>query len=83
MHAPYQRAPLVDRRARSRSRRRRPPPYHARLPSPSPLPNACVPLIASRLAQDREMEDVFSKFGKLVNIWIARNPAGFAYVVSG
>jgi hypothetical protein len=32
--------------------------------------------------QERDLEDVFYKYGKLTNIWIARNPPGFAYVVS-
>jgi len=28
-----------------------------------------------------EVEDLFSKFGEIENCWIARNPAGFAFVV--
>jgi len=27
-----------------------------------------------------ELEDVFSKYGPLVNVWVARNPPGFAFV---
>ena len=29
-----------------------------------------------------EIEEHFSKFGKVAMTWIARNPAGFAFVVS-
>jgi hypothetical protein len=36
----------------------------------------------ARAPQERDLEDVFYKYGKLTNIWIARNPPGFAYVVS-
>jgi splicing factor, arginine/serine-rich 3 len=28
-----------------------------------------------------DMEDGFSKFGEIENIWMARKPAGFAFVV--
>lgn len=30
--------------------------------------------------QERDLEDVFAKYGKLTNVWVARNPPGFAYV---
>ena len=42
----------------------------------------CYPPLPRVRAQERELEDAFYKFGKLTNIWIARNPPGFAYVVS-
>jgi len=29
----------------------------------------------------REIEDAFSKFGEIDNIWIARRPPGFGYVI--
>lgn len=32
--------------------------------------------------QEKELEDHFYKFGRLASLWIARNPPGFAYVVS-
>ena len=35
-----------------------------------------------RETRDRDLEDVFYKFGKISNIWIARNPPGFAFIVS-
>ena len=28
----------------------------------------------------REIEDEFSKYGRLKNVWVARNPPGFAFV---
>jgi len=28
----------------------------------------------------RELEDVFSRFGPIDNLWIARKPPGFAYL---
>lgn len=31
-------------------------------------------------ANETEIEDAFSKYGPLKNIWIARNPPGFAFV---
>lgn len=31
-------------------------------------------------AAKHELEAAFSKFGPLVNVWIARNPPGFAFV---
>jgi len=33
-----------------------------------------------RHADEREIEDAFRKFGAVQNIWIARNPPGFAFV---
>jgi len=30
--------------------------------------------------QERDVEDVFGKFGRIGNIWIARNPPGFGFV---
>ena len=27
-----------------------------------------------------ELEDVFNRYGKLKNVWVARNPPGFAFV---
>ena len=30
--------------------------------------------------QERDLEDIFAKYGKLTNVWVARNPPGFAYV---
>ena len=32
-------------------------------------------------SEDRDLEDCFSKYGKINNIWIARNPPGFGFVV--
>ncbi len=29
----------------------------------------------------REVEDAFYKFGKLTNVWVARKPPGFAFLV--
>ncbi|XP_054270765.1 RNA-binding protein 1-like [Macrosteles quadrilineatus] len=31
-------------------------------------------------ASKNELEDVFSKYGPLRNVWVARNPPGFAFV---
>ena len=30
--------------------------------------------------EERDLEDVFGKFGRIENIWIARKPPGFAFV---
>ena len=27
-----------------------------------------------------ELEDIFNRYGKLKNVWVARNPPGFAFV---
>lgn len=35
-----------------------------------------------RDATTREIQDGFSRYGHVANIWIARNPPGFAFVVS-
>lgn len=35
-----------------------------------------------RDATSREIQDGFNRFGHIANIWIARNPPGFAFVVS-
>jgi RNA recognition motif-containing protein len=35
-----------------------------------------------RDATTREVQDGFSRYGHVANIWIARNPPGFAFVVS-
>ena len=32
-------------------------------------------------ASRSELEDEFSYYGKLVSVWVARNPPGFAYVL--
>lgn len=29
----------------------------------------------------REIEESFSRYGKLMNVWVARNPPGFAFLV--
>ncbi len=34
-----------------------------------------------RDVQEAEVSDVFRRFGRIVSIWIARNPPGFAFVV--
>lgn len=31
-------------------------------------------------ANKNELEDAFSKYGPIRNIWIARNPPGFAFI---
>ncbi|XP_064602701.1 RNA-binding protein 1-like isoform X2 [Liolophura sinensis] len=31
-------------------------------------------------AAKQELEDVFSRYGRLKNVWVARNPPGFAFV---
>ncbi|QQP35657.1 RNA-binding protein 1 [Caligus rogercresseyi] len=31
-------------------------------------------------ASKYELEDAFSKYGPLKNVWVARNPPGFAFV---
>lgn len=31
--------------------------------------------------QQRDVEDAFYKFGKLLNVWVARKPPGFAFLV--
>lgn len=36
-----------------------------------------------RDATSREVQDEFNRYGRVTNIWIARNPPGFAFVVSG
>jgi hypothetical protein len=36
-----------------------------------------------QLATEASINEIFSKFGRLVEpVWVAKNPAGFAYVVS-
>eukprot|EP00887_Chlorella_sp_A99_P006175 scaffold3.g6175.t1 len=30
--------------------------------------------------QDRDLEDAFAKYGRVEAVWVARNPAGFAFV---
>lgn len=35
-----------------------------------------------RDATSREIQDGFSRYGHVSNIWVARNPPGFAFVVS-
>merc|ERR1711934_770254 len=37
-------------------------------------------LCTSSSVDQRDMEEVFQKFGNIKNIWIARNPPGFAFV---
>merc|ERR1712216_795682 len=32
---------------------------------------------------ERDIDDAFSKFGRIENIWIARKPPGFAFVTYG
>ena len=32
-------------------------------------------------SQKEEIEETFSKFGEIENVWVARKPAGFAFVV--
>jgi len=34
----------------------------------------------SREAHERDLERAFSYYGRLRNVWVARNPAGFAFV---
>ena len=34
-------------------------------------------------ASKYELEDAFSKYGPLKNVWVARNPPGFAFVEFG
>ena len=31
--------------------------------------------------QKEELDDAFEKYGKLADVWIARNPPGFAFIV--
>lgn len=31
-------------------------------------------------ASKNELEDVFSKYGPIRNVWVARNPPGFAFI---
>lgn len=31
-------------------------------------------------ASRQELEDIFSYYGRLRNVWVARNPPGFAFV---
>ncbi|CAA9999188.1 unnamed protein product [Nesidiocoris tenuis] len=31
-------------------------------------------------ASKNELEDIFSKYGPLRNVWVARNPPGFAFI---
>lgn len=33
-----------------------------------------------REASEKEIERAFSYYGRLRNVWVARNPAGFAFV---
>jgi RNA recognition motif-containing protein len=35
-----------------------------------------------RDATSRELQDEFNRYGRISNVWIARNPPGFAFVVS-
>lgn len=35
-----------------------------------------------RDATSNEIQDGFSRYGRVSNIWVARNPPGFAFVVS-
>ena len=34
----------------------------------------------ARDAHERDLERAFSYYGRLRNVWVARNPAGFAFV---
>ena len=34
----------------------------------------------TRNASQYEIEDAFAKYGPLKNVWVARNPPGFAFV---
>uniref|UniRef100_K3WQA0 RRM domain-containing protein n=1 Tax=Globisporangium ultimum (strain ATCC 200006 / CBS 805.95 / DAOM BR144) TaxID=431595 RepID=K3WQA0_GLOUD len=36
-----------------------------------------------RDATSREIQDGFSRYGHVSNIWVARNPPGFAFVHDG
>lgn len=33
-----------------------------------------------REASERELERIFREYGRLRNVWVARNPPGFAFV---
>jgi hypothetical protein len=35
-----------------------------------------------RDASNREVNEGFNRYGKIANVWVARNPPGFAFVVS-
>ena len=30
--------------------------------------------------RERDLDDFFGRFGRITSLWIARNPAGFAFV---
>eukprot|EP00658_Telonema_sp_P-2_P052576 TRINITY_DN407_c0_g2_i2.p2 TRINITY_DN407_c0_g2~~TRINITY_DN407_c0_g2_i2.p2 ORF type:complete len:162 (+),score=19.53 TRINITY_DN407_c0_g2_i2:130-615(+) len=40
----------------------------------------CGNLSTINICEQRDLEDVFGKFGAVRNVWIARNPPGFAFV---
>lgn len=45
-------------------------------------PNDCKVYIGDlpKDASEKELERAFSYFGRLRNVWVARNPPGFAFV---
>ena len=69
-------------RSRSRSRERRRYSY-SRSRSPSPSDDG-VRVHVADLGVDpskRELESAFEKFGKLLEVWVAKSPPCFAFVV--
>ena len=69
---------------RSRSRSRTRSPRRRRSYSRSMSPEEGVRLHVSDLGVDcskHELERCFEKFGKVVEVWMARNPPCFAFVV--
>ena len=39
-----------------------------------------MPIFSGSNASQTELEDAFSHYGPLRNVWVARNPPGFAFV---
>jgi hypothetical protein len=48
------------------------------VPTPLTLPSRPF----SHTLQERDLDEAFRRFGRIKNIWIARKPGGFAFVVS-
>ena len=48
--------------------------------SPGPIAGKLYVGDLPRNADEREIEDAFRRFGSLRNVWVARNPPGFAFI---
>lgn len=75
------RAPQLKKQQQRQRQRRRLPSFASVTP-PSSMGTRVYVGGLPRDATTREIQDQFSRYGHVSNIWIARNPPGFAFVVS-